>query len=66
MQYTAKNMTGLSKVAKEANKGLKFLDTRYTKAKKRRQKQTKAAKSKQKQTKVSKSKQKQANVSKGK
>ena len=29
MQYTAKNMTGLGKVAKEANKGLKFLDTRY-------------------------------------
>ena len=30
LQYTAKKMTGLSKVAKEANKGLKFLDTRYT------------------------------------
>ena len=29
LQYTAKNMTGLGKVAKEANKGLKFLDTRY-------------------------------------
>ena len=29
LQYTAKKMTGLSKVAKEANKGLKFLDTRY-------------------------------------
>ena len=29
LQYTAKNMTGLNKVAKEANKGLKFLDTRY-------------------------------------
>ena len=30
LQYTAKKMTGLNKVAKEANKGLKFLDTRYT------------------------------------